>query len=130
MAFTPDGIAPPGIPLLGYSPHRDEVQNGLWGPLLPLNVSPIDSISSFRLYCLSIVVWICLFFYMSKPSESTMDDFVYSRVVWLPNVCLMSSFLILCSLVTPAILRSQLISAVRVGLLFPSCFGIVQHSDP
>jgi len=32
MAFTPDGIAPPGIPLLGCSPpHHDEVQNGLWG---------------------------------------------------------------------------------------------------
>jgi len=32
MAFTPDGIAPPGIPLLGCSlPNHDEVQNGLWG---------------------------------------------------------------------------------------------------
>src|SRR6218665_713153 len=32
MAFTPDGIAPPGIPLLGCSPpHHYEVQNGLWG---------------------------------------------------------------------------------------------------
>jgi len=32
MAFTHDGIAPPGIPLLSCShPHHDEVQNGLWG---------------------------------------------------------------------------------------------------
>jgi len=32
MAFTPDGIAPPGIALLGCSPHHyDEVQNGLCG---------------------------------------------------------------------------------------------------
>src|SRR6218665_2400544 len=31
MAFIPDGIAPPGIPILGCSPpHHDEVQNGLW----------------------------------------------------------------------------------------------------
>src|SRR6218665_4000988 len=31
MAFTPDGIAPPGIPLLGCSPpNHNEVQNGLW----------------------------------------------------------------------------------------------------
>src|SRR6218665_4202142 len=35
MAFTPDGIAPPGIPLLGCSPpHHYEVQNGLWGGLI------------------------------------------------------------------------------------------------
>ena len=34
MVFTPDGIAPPGILLLGCSPsHHDEVQNGLWGRL-------------------------------------------------------------------------------------------------
>jgi len=32
MAFTPDGIAPPGIPLLGCSPPQHyEVQNGLGG---------------------------------------------------------------------------------------------------
>ena len=38
-----------------------------------------------------------------------------SRVVWLPNACLMSSFLIIfSSLVTLAILRSQLINAVRI----------------
>ena len=42
--------------------------------------------------------------------------------------CLMSSFLIFCSLEIPAIFRSQLISAVRI--LFSSCFCIVQHSDP
>src|SRR6218665_2791814 len=31
MAFTSDGIAPPGIPLLGCSPpNHNEVQNGLW----------------------------------------------------------------------------------------------------
>src|SRR6218665_884915 len=34
MAFTPDGIAPPGIPLLGCSPpHHYEVQNGLGGSI-------------------------------------------------------------------------------------------------
>jgi len=33
MAFTPDGISPPDIPLLGCSPHHDEVQNGLGGAL-------------------------------------------------------------------------------------------------
>jgi len=32
MTFTPDGTAPPGIPLLGCSPHHHgEVQVGLWG---------------------------------------------------------------------------------------------------
>ena len=51
-----------------------------------------------------------------------------SRVVWLPKPCLTSLFLILCSLVTRAILRSQLISAARI--LFSSSFRIVQHSDP
>src|SRR6218665_3060473 len=39
----------------------------------------------------------------------------------------MSSFLIWCSLVTPVILRSQLIFAARI--LFSSCFRIDQHSD-
>jgi len=36
MAFTPDGIAPPGIPLLGSSPHshHGEIQTGLWWRLL------------------------------------------------------------------------------------------------
>src|SRR6218665_378647 len=35
MTFTPDGPAPPGIPLLGCSPpHRGEVQVGLWGGLV------------------------------------------------------------------------------------------------
>jgi len=51
-----------------------------------------------------------------------------SRVVWLPYAaCLMSSFLILCSLETPAIFHSQIISALRI--FFSSCFRIVQHSD-
>src|SRR6218665_1276307 len=51
-----------------------------------------------------------------------------NRVLWIPNACLISSFLIFCSLLTPAILRSQLISAVVI--LFSSCFRIVKHSDP
>ena len=39
MAFTPDGIAPPGIPLLDSSPpHHDEAQNGLWGSLAWLSI--------------------------------------------------------------------------------------------
>src|SRR6218665_971477 len=50
MAFTPDGIAPPGIPIhvLGCSPpNHDEVQNGLWGALL---------IESRQLVCTSSLV--------------------------------------------------------------------------
>ena len=31
MACTHDGIASPGIPLLGCSPHHNKVQVGLWG---------------------------------------------------------------------------------------------------
>ena len=33
-----------------------------------------------------------------QPSESSPDDFVYNRVAWLPNACLMSSSLIFCIL--------------------------------
>src|SRR6218665_1623806 len=48
MAFTPDGIAPPSIPLLGCSPpHNDEVQNGLWGR----HLCHIHCYVYMRLYC-------------------------------------------------------------------------------
>src|SRR6218665_1823126 len=65
----------------------------------------------------------CHCFYMFKPSESSLDHFV-----WLHSACLMSSSLFLRIPETPAIFRCQLIS--DVGILSVSCFRIAQHSDP
>jgi len=38
MAFTPDGIAPPGIPLLGFSPPTTMRYRTVFGEIIRINV--------------------------------------------------------------------------------------------
>src|SRR6218665_3269201 len=111
-----------------------------------LNVSPIDSMSSFAL-SIHRSLGLPLFLFLSTlacsalfgiriigilstcPNHRSLRWMTLSRrVVWLHNACLMSSFLILCSLFTRAILQGQLISAAMI--LFSSIVRIVQHSEP
>ena len=124
----------------------------LSSPLLPSMSVQLVYMSSFILSIYaSQSAWICLGFSHRQPTyESCMQCInaelgqtdilstcpnhrnllwtsLSSKVVWLSNVCLMSSLLIFYSLVNPAILRSEHISAVRI--LFSSCFRIAQHSN-
>src|SRR6218665_3415432 len=81
-----------------------------------------------HLHCLSYVVWVRLCFFPSNVACSALCGIrstvilstfpnhrslhwmtLSSRVVWLPNPCLMSSFLIFSSLVTPVILCTWLL---------------------
>src|SRR6218665_3096133 len=112
----------------------------LSSPLLP-SIS-VQLIRCPPLHCLSIVVWLCLCFLFLRflhvvhvwnsvnrlsfhgtcPNHRSLRwTTLSSRVVWLPKACRMSSLLILCSLVTPAILRSQLMPKDPFLNLFSHC---------
>src|SRR6218665_2657293 len=95
-------------------------------PVLPF--SPIDSMSSFTL-SIHRSLGLPLFLFPKDLVCSALCGILRSttlsnRVVWLPKTCLMPSFLIFCSFETPAIFRSQLVSAARI--LFSSCLRIVR----
>src|SRR6218665_2207709 len=102
-----------------------------------LRVSPSDAVCP-HLYCLSSIVLACLCFFPSNLVRSSLRGLrstgqpgllltwlnhrslhwttLSSKVVWpTNNACLKQSFLIFCSLETPAIFRSQIISAVRIS---------------
>src|SRR6218665_1249640 len=79
MAFNPDGIATPGIPLLGCSPpHHDEVQNGLWGGA---GVS----------YCIlneSIIILVLLVVYfLSMAQDSSFKFICYPAYQYVWSLC-------------------------------------------
>src|SRR6218665_2210933 len=90
-------------------------------PLLPS--MSVQLILCPHLYCLSIIVLVCLCFFFLRifhvvhcvefgqlsffPNRRNLRwTTLSSRVVWLPNASLLSSFLSFCILVTPAILCS------------------------
>lgn len=114
--------------------------------LLPLVL--VQVMLCHLLHCPSSIVLVCPCFFLVQylhavyyagfchsdilstcPNNSSLHwTTLSSRVVSTPINFLISSFLIFCKRKIPAILRSQLIAAVRI--LFSSCFRIDQYTDP